>query len=284
MPMHPTRTVLLFCLSLTFAVSAQQFAAGQGPRESELSDRDMAPWMKSDGALFLVGGGRISNDLLEEFYELGKAGVLVLIPGASKDAETEPWSELVRPWNRFAWKAIHLWQPNRSFEENETQDDLSMIRQASAVWIGGGDQNRLVKLFRDIPIETELQAILARGGVIGTTSAGTAIATRTMISGGIMRPRLANGWDLLPNAITDQHFSERRRTIRLDAAIRAHGEAVGVGIDEGTALLVKGGEYRVMGRGKVHLLSTAQAAHETVPCKRRELLSGSRGNWPPIAE
>ena len=43
---------------------------------------------------------------------------------------------------------------------------------------------------------------------------------------------------LLPECIVDQHFLARDRIRRSMAAVKAHPEKIGIGIDEGTALFV----------------------------------------------
>jgi hypothetical protein len=58
----------------------------------------------------------------------------------------------------------------------------------------------------------------------------------------------AEGFDLLPGAIVDQHFVRRRRNNRLLSLVLEHPERVGVGIDESTALEAgPDGLWRVLG-------------------------------------
>jgi cyanophycinase len=63
------------------------------------------------------------------------------------------------------------------------------------------------------------------------------------------------GLGLLPGTIVDQHFVKRQRENRLFALVLAHPEELGVGIDEGTALLVEDGRRgSVVGDGVVMLV------------------------------
>ena len=138
---------------------------------------------------------------------------------------------------------------------------VQKIREATAVWLSGGEQQRLSDRYVGTPIEKELHALLARGGVVGGTSAGAAIASSTMLSStktsilnGMDEPVFAEGMQFLPSTIIDQHFSQRKRQGRLIKAIEAYPDRIGVGIDESTGLFVNQDRSRVVGNGGVYLL------------------------------
>jgi cyanophycinase len=96
------------------------------------------------------------------------------------------------------------------------------------------------------------------GVVFGGTSAGTAIMSAIMITGeGDLtvidgaRVEVRAGLGLLPGVIVDQHFVKRQRENRLFGLVLRHPGERGIGIDEDTALLVRGREGEVVGRGPV---------------------------------
>ena len=45
------------------------------------------------------------------------------------------------------------------------------LKEASAVWIAGGDQSLLTAAYKGTAVEKELKNLLQRGGVVGGTSA-----------------------------------------------------------------------------------------------------------------
>ena len=96
-------------------------------------------------------------------------------------------------------------------------------------------------------------ALLARGGVIGGTSAGAAIMSRMMIVSGRTEAKLGQGFDFLPGAVIDQHFLKRNRIKRLLGVVRSHPDLIGLGIDESTALVVdvRGKRLHVIGNSYV---------------------------------
>jgi len=68
------------------------------------------------------------------------------------------------------------------------------------------------------------------------------------------------GLGLLPGAIVDQHFIARQRENRLFGLVLGNPEALGVGIDEGTALLVVDDRYgEVVGASHVMIVSAQKA-------------------------
>jgi cyanophycinase len=63
---------------------------------------------------------------------------------------------------------------------------------------------------------------------------------------------------LLPGVIIDQHFIKRQRQNRLFGLVLAHPEERGVGIDEGTAILVEDGRKAlVVGSSQVMLVDAS---------------------------
>ncbi|HMP16107.1 MAG TPA: cyanophycinase, partial [Gemmatales bacterium] len=206
------------------------------------------------GALILQGGGKTPPAILETFLQLsgGEKPRLVVIPTASADAEkTETW--LAR-WKEhpFAEVAV-LHTLDRKLAS--TAAFVQPLRQATAVFITGGDQRRLSDAYAGTLVEEELQALLQRGGVIWGTSAGAAIQTKLMIAGG--KPpeiRMAPGLALLPGCVVDQHFLARQREPRLRRALEQFPGFVGLGIDEATALVVQGRTLRVVGDSTVTVL------------------------------
>jgi cyanophycinase len=62
---------------------------------------------------------------------------------------------------------------------------------------------------------------------------------------------MTKGLGLLPGTILDQHFLKRQRFNRLLSAVLEHPDLVGIGIDEKTAILVRGSHLDVLGESGV---------------------------------
>lgn len=207
------------------------------------------------GSLLLCGGGRLPHEITDTFLELagGQDARIVVIPTAGSHADgPDPKATLDR-WRRRTPRSLVLLH-TRSRDEADRDAFVAPLTEATAVWIDGGSQQRLARVYRGTKVETELAALLGRGGVIGGTSAGVACMSKVMIVGGTAEPRIDRGLDLLPGAIIDQHYTERSREPRLRLALHRARGRWGLGIDEGTAVLVQGRRLRVLGRGKATTL------------------------------
>ncbi len=75
--------------------------------------------------------------------------------------------------------------------------------------------------------------------------------SRMMIRNGSPKAVVGAGFNLLAKAVVDQHFIRRHRQERLLGVLAEHPEMVGLGIDEGAALVVQGDHLRVLGDSQV---------------------------------
>jgi cyanophycinase len=235
-------------------------------------------WFDPDGprgTLVLVGGGQIPEAALERFIRAagGSSARIVVIPTASDRADelaSDPHSAQreLAPWKKRGVADVMLLHA-RSRDAANDEALVAPLKQATAVWFGGGQQSRIADAYVGTAVEREIAGVLARGGAIGGTSAGAAIQSRAMIAGGTSEPRMAVGLDLLPGTIVDQHFLARNRQTRLRAAVALHPSLVGLGIDEGTALVVRGRQMEVIGASRV---VAVVAASKNGALPRREIV------------
>lgn len=210
-----------------------------------------------DGALVIVGGGRMGDDVLGKFRSLapGERPKLVVIPTASAYAESDVAdpSEAVARWKGRGFEDVTILHTR----DRKAADDPAFaapLETANAVWFDGGDQTRIADAYLGTAVERGVYDVLERGGVVGGTSAGAAIQTRVMISGGNPVATLAEGFDLLPGAVVDQHFLARNRKPRLLGVLEHYPDRVGFGIDESTALVARGRSLEVVGASVVTVL------------------------------
>jgi len=207
------------------------------------------------GPLVVVGGGKTNPAILSETLRLGggtQARVAIL-PQASELPDTGE-------------KSASLWREAGAAEA--TVVDLkaadaarATLSDATLIWMPGGDQNRLVAALQQAGLVELLRDCRARGAVIGGTSAGAAVLSELMITGeadlgsvSADAVKLAPGLGLWPEVIVDQHFLKRQRFNRLLSAVLAHPEKTGVGIDEGTAVIVTNKSWRIIGASQVMLI------------------------------
>ena len=230
------------------------------------------------GTLLLVGGGPSQADLDRRFVELagGPDARVVVIPTAT--VETTDSSEV----SRFtASLARHLGLGHVtalhtvSRREADSEAFIAPLRQATGVWILGGEGSWLLDSYLGTRTEAELIALLDRGGVVGGTSAGAVIWGSSMMvfrsDGGreLQQMRMENlligdphgtGIGLLRNVMIAPHLDAYRLEPSLRKVVDATPGLLGIGIDEATALEIHGAVGRVLGRGTVTIMTdTARA-------------------------
>jgi cyanophycinase len=127
------------------------------------------------------------------------------------------------------------------------------------VFLTGGDQVKLVATLAGTRTEAAICRMYRAGGVVGGTSAGAAALTELTMAGGevdeegnLVEQYIGPGLGLLGHdAIIDTHFSQRRRLQRLFLVVASNRQLFGLGIDEDTALVVRGCVGEVVGAGGV---------------------------------
>lgn len=226
-------------------------------------DRAEGPLMipRPGGALVIGGGGRLPDEIKQTFLDLAGGASrarLVVIPTAHRIADSPNASVVLEDWKGRGVESVQLFH-TRSREQANDPEFVRPLAEATAVWFGGGVQSELSRAYVGTEVERQLTALLARGGVIGGSSAGAAIMTRVMIARGRTEAVVEQGFDLLPGAVVDQHFLRRNRMKRLQGLLARHPTLIGFGIDEGTALVVRGREARVMGSSYVVACTPAAA-------------------------
>jgi cyanophycinase len=133
------------------------------------------------------------------------------------------------------------------------------VAESRGVFLGGGDQIKLISTLSGTLIGDAIWEAFRRGGVICGTSAGSAALTETTLAGGeideegnLVEMYIGPGLGLLGyGAMIDTHFGERRRLHRLFIAIAGNPKLMGLGLDEDTALVVRGHLGEVVGKGGV---------------------------------
>jgi cyanophycinase len=205
------------------------------------------------GTLVIAGGGSLPDLVHKRFLELagGAKGKLVVIPTASPKADSLDQLKAYAWWKAQPVASV-VFLHSRSRDRANDPDFVKPLTDATAVWICGGDQSLLTAAYRGTAVERELHKLLMRGGVIGGTSAGAAVMSSVMITGGNPHAQVGQGFGFLSGIVVDQHFQNRNRKDRLLEVLEKHPDYLGLGIDEETAVIVTGHTFTVLGQQKVH--------------------------------
>lgn len=201
------------------------------------------------GPLVIVGGGTVPDEARQAFFDLAgkEKAKIVIIPTASAEADdSKNDKSFLKAWEEMKPASVQVLHTRDSKKANDP-DFVKALTEATGVWFSGGDQTKIAAAYRGTLVEKELKKLHARGGVIGGTSAGAAILSDLMIEGGTDTAKTGEGLGFLPGFVIDQHFSARKREKRLEGVIAANPSWVGLGLDEGTALVIRARVARVIG-------------------------------------
>jgi len=235
------------------------------------------------GAPVIAGGATLPPEVEAEFFRLaggpGQAKIVV-VPTASADADDPTQAaSFTRRWQARQPAWVRLWHTRDRARANDPLF-VALLREATAIWFSGGDQRRVSEAYRDTLAHQEMMALLyTRRGVIGGTSAGAAIQSDPMITGGSAQPILGPGLGFLPGVLCDQHFLARQRQPRLRQALEQLPDRVGLGIDESTAVVIQGRRLKVLGQSKVVVILPPARGEPGLPLQETELASGAEADW-----
>lgn len=212
------------------------------------------------GHLVIAGGGVLGPEITQRFIQLagGPDARIVVIPTAGEDSVySDKWNGLA-PW-RAAGARNMLVRHTRDRGVAESDSFVAAIREAGGVWFPGGRHWRLVDSYSDTRTERALHALLRRGGVIGGSSAGASIQASYLVRGAregntiMMAPGYERGFGFLRGVAIDQHVGARNRQLDLQPVVKRFPELLGLGLDEGTAIVVHGTTAEVVGRGMLYV-------------------------------
>jgi cyanophycinase len=220
----------------------------------------------ASGALVVAGGGRLGPEIMNRFVELagGANAHIVIIPTAGEQDEfPADWGgyEQLRNAGALSVTVLHTRDPVVANRD----EFVAPLRTATGVWIPGGRQWRLADAYLGTKVLEALFGVLERGGAIGGTSAGASIQASYMVRGAVegntimMAPGHEQGFGFLRGAAVDQHLLARDRQDDLLEVIAAHADLLGIGLDEGTAIVVQGDSAEVIGRSKAAFYNVRDA-------------------------
>ncbi len=254
--MKATCTFFLFILSLS-----TNLCNGQSP-----AMRAMVGPQK--GALVIVGGGAMGPEIWNRFVELagGPASAnIIIIPTAGDDSSANSAPRETEKLSRLGVRNITILHTRDPKVANQ-ESFVAPVRTATGIWFVGGRHWRLADSYLNTLAQKEFNALLSRGGVIGGTSAGATILGSFMVRGdtkgnSIMIGDHTQGLDFIHNVTIDQHVMRRNRQFDLIDVIKSHPELLGIGIDEGTAIVVQQNTFEVIGASYAGIYEAEQIAN-----------------------
>lgn len=229
--------------------------------------QDAPEYGPPQGTLVIVGGGSTDGTgIVERFIQLAggpdKHFVIVPTAGGNRRADGSAIEykedEVIAAWLKRGLKNVkmlHTADPKLA----DTEPFAAVLRTANAVWFNGGRQWNIVDSYMNTLSYREFHKVLERGGVIGGSSAGATIQGDYLVRGAVAGPDIMmtpepeheHGFKFLRRSAIDQHLNTRNRWDDLIPVMKKYPNLLGIGLSEGTAIIVAGDTFEVMGKWKV---------------------------------
>ena len=240
----------------------------------------------ADGHVIIIGGAEDKvreRVILNRFVSLAggtDATIVVLSTASSLGAAA---GDLYR--RVFGELGVREVRPIHAVSRAQANEDssVSMLRDATGIFMTGGNQLRLSSTIGGTAIARAVLERHRQGAVVAGTSAGASAMSTHMVafgaSGGSPKQRMAQmaaGLGVLPGVIVDQHFQQRNRLGRLLAIIAQNPSLLGIGVDEDTAGVVGPDQVmEVIGRRSVTIIDGAGSDTDAweVPAYRPIMIS-----------
>jgi cyanophycinase len=226
------------------------------------------------GTVIVVGGGSMGPELYQRFIDAagGPNALIVDVPTAGGDSVYKQDAPGTRGWRQAGAKNIYvLHTTDRKLADSDSF--AAILRKAGGVWFEGGRQFHLVDSYAGTKTEQGFHDVLARGGVVGGSSAGASILGSFLVRGApsnnnlIMDwPGYEKGFGFLRGVGIDQHVVARERLADLaDSIMPKYPDLLGISEDEGTAWVVKGDVAEIVGRNKAFVYGGKDATDAGKP-------------------
>ena len=211
------------------------------------------------GTVVVVGGGSMGPEIYSRFIAAagGPDALIIDVPTAGGDSVYGQNAPGTRGWRLAGAKNIYVLH-TKDKKLADSDSFAAILKKAGGVWFEGGRQFHLVNSYAGTKTEQGFHDVLARGGVVGGSSAGASIIGDFLVRGApsndnfIMdHPQFEKGFAFLRNVGIDQHVVARERLPDLaDSIMPKYPDLLGISEDEGTAWVVKGDTAAIVGRNK----------------------------------
>jgi cyanophycinase len=219
------------------------------------------------GTLVIQGGGSAEGTGIEEsFINLagGPDAKIIIVPTAGGNRTPDgklivyKEDEIVVHWRKLGLTNVHMLH-TADPAVADTDSFAATLRDAKGVWFNGGRQWNCVDSYGNTLTLHEFREVLNRGGVIGGSSAGATIQGDYLVRGAVAgseivmapEPEHQHGFAFLRHSAIDQHVNTRNRWDDIIPVVKKYPDLLGIGLSEGTAIIVEGDHFQVIGKWKV---------------------------------
>ncbi len=196
--------------------------------------------------LMVVGGGTRPPEATKQFVEWSggtNAKILIITwASAAENSSFDGTQKVFMAANPGSVQHAVI----RPLDAEKRAKFIDQLKTATGVYFGGGDQNRIMEVLKDEELLKIIRTKYAAGIPFGGTSAGAAVMSDPMMTGEAdlkildgskvgVRPAIG----FVSEVMFDQHFLLRQRHNRLFGFVMQNPKYLGVGINEGMAVMIE---------------------------------------------
>ncbi|AOY76048.1 cyanophycinase [Clostridium formicaceticum] len=215
--------------------------------------------------LIIIGGGedkRTDKEILKKVVALSggdQANIAVITTATNYPLEVgEEYKRIFYDLGVNKVDTINI----ASRKEANQRQVIRSLQNTNCIFFVGGDQLRISSILGGTEFHSFIKSRLEEGLIVAGTSAGASMMSEVMVVEGDEEdaPRkctvkMAPGMGFLKGVIIDQHFNQRGRIGRLLGAVAQNPYALGIGIDEDTAIIINDkNELKVIGSGVITIV------------------------------
>lgn len=225
--------------------------------------------VSTQGTLFIIGGGSRDSALMVQLIkESGwkPSDWISICPMSSRwDSAYISMNDEFKFYTKSNIRCIRV-------DSNTVKNPMTLdsLRKSKIIYLNGGDQSIFMMHIKGTDFKIAINEAYENGATIAGTSAGAALMSENMLTGEQKKQKkyasaipvlwqnnveIVEGLGFLDSVIVDQHFIVRSRHNRLMSAVLDNPKLMGIGIDESTAIIVRGDSANVAGESVVVVYS-----------------------------
>lgn len=208
------------------------------------------------GPLVLMGGAPAPDEAIVAMIHLagGRSANLAVIPVATENHQGTA-EEGVRLFTRFGMRKVQVLDL-LTRERAESPEWAAKLASFDAVFLCGESASQGLAVLRQTACATALQEMIHAGKPVAGMGGAAAMMGELVLLSQDGQDLLAEGLGLAPGLLLDAEFTQASRFAHVARALQGENvpALMGVGIDAGSAVVIRDGEAKVLGESSATFL------------------------------
>jgi cyanophycinase len=232
------------------------------PRGVDMHDVQAATLL--DGPMVLFGGAPVPDEAIVAFMHLagGRNAKIAIIPIAAADHAAAAQTGL-RLFTRFGMRNASLFELV-THERADSPEWAAKLATFDGVLFCGENAALGLEVIRFTESVNTLKEMMLSGKPIAGLMSGAALLGERVLVNVSGHDTLVEGLGFLPGLLVEANFTQEGLFGRVSGLLSTESAShlMGVGIEAGTAIVIRNGEAKVLGDGSATFLDGRDLAHD----------------------